>query len=183
MPPASPTLSAFCRLVLTHATFTVGGGSVTTVALERDIVERFGWLSLGRFRALFGLARITPGTSILALVTGLGWDLHRGPGAALALTIAAVPGAILAAFLAAIYQAVFEHPLAQGVLAGAAAAVCGLIAASIWRMVKPYLSPELRLSTLCIFLAVLAIALLGINPFPVFILLGILGYALPGKRA
>ena len=97
----NPTLSGLLRLLLKHAAFTVGGGSVTTIALERDIVDDLHWLSKDRFRALFGLARVTPGTNILALVTGIGWDFYRWPGALLGLACAAIPGAVLAALLAA----------------------------------------------------------------------------------
>lgn len=180
---ARPSLLDFCRLILKHATFTAGGGSVTTVALERDLVESQPWLTLARFRALYGLARITPGTSILALVTGLGWEFHRWPGALLGLTIAAIPGGLLAVLLAHLYLRVSHLPTARALLAGAAAAVCGLIAASIWRMLKPYLTPTLRLSTAVLFFAILAVALSGLNPFPVFVGLGVLGYFLPQEEA
>lgn len=178
-----PSLIELCRLLLKHAAFTVGGGSVTTIALERDLVEHNHWLSLAQFRTTYGLARLTPGTSILALATGLGWEMHRWPGALLALACATIPGSILAALLAAAYQQLLHNDVAQRFLAGTAAAVCGLIAASIWRMVSPYVQGSLIWSTCIIFAFVLVLAILGISPFPVFIALGVVGYLMQGERS
>lgn len=174
-----PSLGQLCRLLLKHAAFTVGGGSVTTVALERDFVEGEKWLSRDRFRTIYGLARLTPGTSILALTTGLGWDFYRWPGALLGLVCAAIPGSILAALLAAGYQEIYRNEIARRFMAGGAAAVCGFIAASVVKMIQPYLGADQRLGTAVIFVAVLAVSLLGVSPFPVFVGLGVLGYLLP----
>ena len=170
--PKRPGFEQLCRLLLKHAAFTVGGGSVTMIALERDLVEQHHWLKRDQFRTLYGLARLTPGTSILALVTGIGWQLHASTGAIVALAVSTIPGSVLAALLAAAYQQVYEQPLARAFLGGTAAAVCGLIAASVWRMVAPYWS----LNSAIVFLAALALALAGLSPFVAFIGLGVLGY-------
>lgn len=167
-----PGFSELCRLLLKHASFTVGGGSVTMVALERDLVEQHQWLERDRFRRIYGLARLTPGTSILALVTGIGWELHSRAGALVALAVSAIPGSILAALLAAAYRQVYEQPTSRAFLAGAAAAVCGLIGASVWKMVAPYWS----LNSSIVFLAALGLAMFGVSPFVAFIGLGALGY-------
>lgn len=171
-----PSSGQLCRLLLKHAAFTVGGGTVTTVALERDLVETDKWLTRDRFRTIYGLARLTPGTNILALTTGLGWHFFRLPGAFLGLASAAIPGSILAALLAAGYQQVYQNEIAQRFMAGAAAAVCGFIAASNLKLIQPYLASGQRLITAAIFFGVLAVSLLGASPFPVFVGLGLLGY-------
>ena len=175
-----PGLVELCRLLLKHAAFTVGGGSVTMIALERDVVNSTNWLSLDRFRTIYGLARLTPGTSILALVAGLGWTFHRWPGAILGLACGTIPGSILAALLAAAYQQFYENDVARRFLAGAAAAVCGLILASIWRMVQPYLGGAKRRGSLIVFAIALGVAIYGVSPFPVFIALGLAGYWMTG---
>ncbi len=169
-----PSFAELCRLLLKHAAFTVGGGSVTMIALERDIVEKEHWLSLMRYRTIYGLARVTPGTSILALATGIGWDLKQWPGALTALAITTIPGSILAAVLASAYEPVYNSVTGRKFLAGAAAAVCGLIAASIGRMLQPY-----RQWTSALLVAIaLAMALAGVNPFLAILGFGIAGYAL-----
>ncbi len=178
-----PGLGELCRLILKHAAFTVGGGSVTVVALERDLVDSSRWISLDRFRTIYGIARITPGTSILALVAGIGWDFYRWPGALLALALSAIPGSVVAALLAAVYVQLYENDIARRFLVGAAAAVCGLIGASIWRMLQPYLKSEEVPSTLVVFGVVLVLSFFGFSPFPIFIGLGVAGFFLHGFKA
>lgn len=178
---ARPGLGELCRVLLKHAAFTVGGGGVTMVALERDLVEEHKWLDRNRFRTIYGLARLTPGTSILALVTGLGWHFHAGAGALAALALNAIPGSILAALLADGYEQVYGNETARRFLIGSAAAVCGLIGASIWRMTAPYLERGRLVSSILVFLLALGIALWGVSPFPVFITIGLAGYLLPGE--
>lgn len=176
-----PSLYELCRLMLKHGAFTVGGGSVTMIALERDIVETQQWLTLSRFRTIYGLARLTPGTSILALATGIGWEFSGWGGALVILLVTAVPGSILAALLASGYQEVYGNPTARKVLAGAAAAVCGLIAVSLWKMLQPYLDRDVRSSSLAVLAVAGVLALFEVNPFPVIVCLGIAGYLLAGK--
>ena len=178
-----PDLGDLCRLILKHAAFTVGGGSVTVVALERDFVEASGWISLDRFRTVYGIARITPGTSILALVTGLGWDFYRWRGALLALALSAIPGSVVAALLAAVYVQLYENDIARRFLVGTGAAVCGLIGASIWRMLQPYFKGGQISGTLVVFSVVLALSFFGLSPFPIFIGLAVAGYFLYGVEA
>lgn len=173
-----PSLGELCRLILKHAAFTAGGGSVTVIALERDFVESTGWLSRDRFRALYGIARITPGTTILALAAGIGWDFYRWPGAILCLALSVIPCSLLAALLAGLYLQLSENAVAQRFLAGTAAAVCGLIAASILRMMQPYMNRADVPGTLTVFAIVLALSFWGFSPFPIFIALGIAGYFL-----
>lgn len=181
MPAPRPTLAALLRVLLKHAAFTVGGGSVTTVALERDLVDEHLWLTRDGFRKYFGLARLTPGTNLLALVTGLGYDFYAWRGALLALAVAAVPGSVLAALLAAFYQKVYQHPMAGSFLLGTAAAVCGLIGASIWRLFAPYCRGSQRWLSVGLFVVFFSAAFLDLAPLPVIVVAGALGYWLPSE--
>ncbi|WP_031499471.1 chromate transporter [Bryobacter aggregatus] len=172
---ARPSFLQLCRVLLKHAAFTVGGGSVTTIALERDLVDHHGWLSRDRYRALYGLSRLTPGTSILAMVTGIGWHFFQWRGACVSLFCAVVPASILAALLASAYQLVYQNPTAKRFLLGAAAAVCGFIAASLFGLLSPYLKDKRFAQTFLIFAFAFAVAIWGLNPFPVILGLAIAG--------
>lgn len=173
---------ALCRLLLRHAAFTVGGGGVTTVALERDILER-QWLDRETFRAFYGLARLTPGTVILALVTAIGWHLFRWRGALFALVIASLPGSILAVALTEVQLLSQQSALGRAFFAGSAAAVCGLLAASIWKIVEPYLEPVHRASSLLVIALALLAALFKLSPFFVIIAAGAAGFLLTPREA
>jgi chromate transporter len=174
-----PSFRAFLQIILKHAAFTFGGGSVTVVALERDFVDELHWLTRDSFRTLYGLARLTPGTTILALITGLGWTFFRWRGALAALAIAAIPGAILAVLFASAYQLLLPNPTARLFLGGAAAAVTGFIAASLWRIVAPYWQSSQRRLCLAVYAFALALTIAGAPPFPVILGLAIAGFFWP----
>lgn len=180
---ARPGLRALCRTLFNHAAFTVGGGGVTMIALEREMVEERQWLTRDQFRGIYGLARVTPGTSILALVTGIGWHFYGWTGAIVALLLNAVPGSLLAALLASGYRSVYQHPQAQAFLAGSAAAVCGLIGATIWKMIEPYMKGQTMVGSAIVFGLVFVLAVFDVSPFPVFIALGVAGCLLPEEAS
>ncbi len=177
-----PSFAALMRLLTRHAALTVGGGGVTTVALERDLVEK-GWLDRDTFRAFYGLARITPGTVLLALVTAIGWHLYRWRGALAALVIASLPGSILAAILTQVQTLSQQSAAGRAFFAGSAAAVCGLLAASIWRIVEPYLTPVHRVSSLIVVALAVAAAIFKLSPFLVIVAAGAAGFLLTPREA
>lgn len=177
-----PSFAALSRLLMRHAAFTVGGGGVTTVALERDLLERH-WLDRDTFRAFYGLARLTPGTVILALVTAIGWHYYRWRGAVSALVIASLPGSILAAILTYVQTLSQQSAIGRAFFAGSAAAVCGLLAASIWRVVEPYLDPVRRASSIVVVLIAIGAAIANASPFLVIIVAGALGFLLTPKES
>lgn len=163
-----------------HASFTVGGGGVTAVALERDLTT-CGWMDAETFRTYYGLARITPGTVLLALVTALGWHLFRWRGAAAALLIGSVPGCALAAVLSEVQRSLTTHPTGRAFFAGAAAAVCGLLAASIFRIVEPYFDVSRRIASALVLLVCAAGGLLELHPLLLIFGAGLLGALLPNE--
>jgi hypothetical protein len=72
-PPARPTLAAIADVFVRYANFTLGGGSLTVAVLHRELLDKRRWISDDNFTLCFGLARLTPGTNVLAFCTGVGW--------------------------------------------------------------------------------------------------------------
>src|SRR4051812_48077548 len=60
---------------------TFGGGVPTIAALQRELVDRKGWLSHEEYGLAFALARVTPGTNILAFVAATGAQILGLAGA------------------------------------------------------------------------------------------------------
>ena len=80
----------FCR----YANFTLGGGSATVAVLHRELLDKRRWLSTDKFKLCFALARLTPGTNLLAFCTGVGWLLRGVAGAIVPLLAASIPCAV-----------------------------------------------------------------------------------------
>jgi hypothetical protein len=90
-----PTLRQIAGAFVRYANATFGGGSATTAVLHRAIVDERTWVAPERFALIYALARLTPGTNLLALRTGLGWQLRGWRGALIALLAASVPCSLI----------------------------------------------------------------------------------------
>jgi hypothetical protein len=81
------------------------------------------------FDEAYAVARVTPGTNLLAMYTLLGERFARWPGALLALSVGALVPAIVAVTLGAAYVEYADHPLAREAMQGARA---GALAVFAW---------------------------------------------------
>ena len=69
---ARPRLTAVTRLFARVGVTVFGGGDPTIAILQREFYRR-EWLSPEKFAIAFGLARLTPGTNVLAFCAAAGW--------------------------------------------------------------------------------------------------------------
>ena len=67
-----PRLTDVTRLFSRVGVTVFGGGEPTVAILQREFYRR-EWLSPEKFAIAFGLARLTPGTNVLAFCAATGW--------------------------------------------------------------------------------------------------------------
>ncbi|MCA2967081.1 MAG: chromate transporter [Acidobacteriaceae bacterium] len=131
-------VGAMTVLFLRSGGLTLGGGTSIQAVLQREMVERRGWLSEAEFGLIYGLARFTPGTNVLACTAALGWRLG-GWGAAVAGVLAvSVPASLVVLGLVNGYERVRAVAWVAAAVGGALAAVVALIAVSSAKLVRPY---------------------------------------------
>lgn len=104
-----------------------GGPGAQVALLERECVEKRGWLSGEAFTRALGLCMFLPGPEAQQLVAWLAWRTHGWRGAAAASLAFVLPGLVACGVLAWIYAIGGNWELLPGVLAGARAAVAGVI--------------------------------------------------------
>ena len=119
---------------------TFGGGDPTMAALYSELVTTRGWLAPETYGLVYALARITPGTNVLAFCAGAAWELAGWPGALLAVLAAAVPSAVCVVLLTLGYEAWKQNAVAMAAIAGTLAAAVGLMATSAWQLLAPSLA-------------------------------------------
>lgn len=73
---------------------TFGGMWAATQRLERELVDRTGWLTLEEQRALMVAATVIPAPKFLAFAGLVGFRLRSWPGGIVALLALATPGAL-----------------------------------------------------------------------------------------
>jgi chromate transporter len=134
-----PSLSALAALSVRIGNLTFGGGDPTMAAFHQEFVVRRKWLSHEQYGLFFGLARVTPGTNLLAFCAAVGWRLLGWPGAILAVAAVTLPSAALVVWLTFVYGEVRSNPWAIAAIGGTLAAAVGLMAAGAWQIVSPHL--------------------------------------------
>ena len=114
-----PALAEIASAVTRYANFTLGGGSATVAVLHRELFEKKRWINSDSFSLCFALARLTPGTNLLAFCTGVGWLLRRTSGALIALLAASIPCTIIVVAATSLFSRWQESPWAPAAIHGA----------------------------------------------------------------
>jgi chromate transporter len=107
--------------------------------LGRELVELRRWITAEDYALAFAVARVTPGTNIIAFCAAAGWLMLRGAGAVAAVVALTAPTAILAVVILKLLESGTEHPLLLGAIAATVAAVSGMMWSIVWTLVSPHL--------------------------------------------
>ena len=147
------------------------GAAAAAAALRRDLVDK-GRLSASSFDEAYAVARVTPGTNLLAMYTLLGERFAGWWGALASLAVGTLVPALIAVALGAAYVAHAGHPLAQEAMQGARAGAIAVFAWAIVRLARPQLQQH-RLRGVALAVTTLVMTLL--LPIPQFVILLIAG--------
>lgn len=114
------------------------GATAVAAALRRDLV-RSGYLSDEEFDEAYAAARLTPGTTLLALYVAIGYRLGGWRGATLALLAGGTIPAVMVTVVAIAYVINSGTTIAREAMQGASAAAIGVLFASVVKLVMPVL--------------------------------------------
>jgi chromate transporter len=174
--PTVPTTPALAALFLRIGNLTFGGGDAITAVLQREFVERTRWLTLDQFGLAQGLARITPGTGILAFSAAAAWMIRRWSGAIAAVLAVSVPSAILTVLLTGAFSSLGGSPVASATLRAVLAAAVGMMWAAAWLLLRPQLRRRgWAIPTLVFLGAFIALARWSISPIQVLAAAALVG--------
>ncbi len=176
----SPSLGGIGWLFARYANFTLGGGSATTAVLHHELLEKRHWLNDDRFTLCYALGRLTPGTNLLAVCTGIGWLLRGMSGAVVALLAASIPCTIMVTVLTALFSHWQENAFAQAAIHGAVAAAVAITVKTCWTIAKPHFKGQARLRVVLIGAAAFLLHVVAaIPPIQVLLLAAVIGAFLP----
>jgi chromate transporter len=105
--------------------------------LRRELSDRRDWLTGDQFALAYSLARVTPGTNVLAFCAATGQMLLGWMGSVGAVVAASAPSAVLAVWLTVAFQSSSRNRVTQAAVSMVLAAVVGMMAASAWALAKP----------------------------------------------
>ncbi len=135
-----PRLTDLTRLFARVGVTVFGGGDPTIAILQREFYQR-DWLSPEKFGIAFGLARITPGTNVLAFCAAAGWYILRFGGALAAVLAITIPASVLVVWLTRAYDLTTRYPLALSVANALLAAAVGTMIGAALLLVRTQCKP------------------------------------------
>jgi chromate transporter len=167
------------RLALLYgrlASLTFGGGNPTMAAMHTEMVVGRKWLTSEKYSVSYALARITPGTNMLAFCAGTAWELLGWPGAIAGVLAASIPAAVIVMLLTEGYDAVRSNIYAMGAISGTLAAAVGMMGTAAWDLLRPYLDRKRSIHAVAIAGASLGLSLrFDLPPIEVLALAAVAG--------
>jgi chromate transporter len=127
-----------------------GGLGVTLALLRRELVERRGWLRPSDITEGLAYTKPLPGSTVVQIVTFLGWRLGNWPGAIVATVAFVLPAFTLMTVAAVAVLALPDASWVGGALTGLQIAVVGLLAAALWHLARNEAGSPLLLTVLLI---------------------------------
>ena len=154
--------------------FTFGGGYAMVPLIERDVVEKNGWVGKDNFIDLLAVAQSAPGVFAVNMAVFIGYRL-RGKRGALAASFGCVLPSVVIILLIALFFRRFRHiEVVNNIFMGIRPVVVALIAVPVFNVAK---SARLGWSTMWIpVVAAFLIVALGVSPIYVIIVAGVAGY-------
>src|SRR5688572_22976255 len=113
-----PDLFAIGWALLRLGASAFGGLGATLALLNRDLVERRGWLKSDDVGEALAYTKPLPGSTVVQVVTFLGWLLAGWPGAIVATVMFLVPAFAIMTIGAALVMALPDVPVIRNALTG-----------------------------------------------------------------
>jgi len=135
-PDRRVSLARLAGYFLRLGAFGFGGPIALAGYMQRDLVERRGWIALEDFKQGLALAQLAPGPLAAQLAIYLGWIRGRLLGASVVALAFIAPSFVMVLGLAALYVHFGGLFWMQGVFYGVGAAVIAIIARSAWKLGK-----------------------------------------------
>ncbi len=153
-----------------------GFGGVLAV-VQRELVEKKGWLTREEFVEDWAVAQIMPGPNVVNLCLMFG-DRHFGlRGALAALAGVLTFPLILVLILAAAFAGIADVPQAQGALRGMGAVAAGLITATGLRLIPALKKNTMGTPACGVFAAMTFVAVTWLRVPLAWVILGVGGLA------
>ena len=180
-------MNQYLDLFLTFAkvgVMTFGGGYAMLPILQREVVERKGWVSEEELMDYFAIGQCTPGIIAVNTATFIGQKLKGVAGGILATLGVVFPSLVIISLLAGVIEAFSHIAWVQHAFGGIRICVCVLILNAVVKLLKKAVIDKVTL-------AIFAVVMLGayftsVSPVVFVLIAAVIGIALKtmgGKKA
>ena len=153
--------------------FTIGGGYAMIPFIERDIVERNGWIKREEFLDFLAVSQSAPGVFAVNMATFVGYRLRGYKGAFFSALGNLLPSVLIILLIALFFNSFRENEVVNNIFKGLRPAVVALIAVPVFSVAK---SDKITWATVWIpILSALLIVLFGVSPIYIILLAVVAG--------
>ena len=142
--------------------FTFGGGYAMLPMLQREVVDRRGWITEEELLNTYAIAQCTPGVIAVNTATYIGQKTKKIPGSILATVGVVMPSLIIITIIALVLKNFMEYEAVGHAFAGIRVAVTVLVGKSLIGLYRKGVKGALA-NAVCI-VAFLATVLTDISP-------------------
>lgn len=142
--------------------------------IERDVVERHGWVERKDFVDLLAVAQSAPGVFAVNISIFIGYKLRGVRGAVTAAAANVLPSVMIILAIALFFDRFREYEVVENIFLGLRPAVVALIAAPVFTVAK---SASVGWQTVWIpLLSALLIVAFGVSPVYIIVAAALCGY-------
>lgn len=168
-------LKSLARLFLRLGTTAFGGPVAHIAMMQKEVVDKRGWMDHAHFMDLIGATNLIPGPNSTEMAIHIGYERGRWKGLILAGCCFILPAVVMTAVIAWLYQRYGELPKVQAFTYGIKPAIIAIILGAGYPLAKRTIKTlELALIGAVTFLAIL----LGIDEIYAMFGAGFLALAL-----
>jgi len=173
---ARPRFAALTTLFLRVGVTVFGGGDPVIAILQREFLRR-DWLSPEKFAIAFGLARLTPGTNVLAFCAAAGWYILGLTGALAAVVAVTIPPSVLVVWITRAYDLTARSALARSIASVLLAAAVGTMVGAALLLVRTQAKPGRWAKPVVISIAAFLLAFVAkLSPLPIIGIAAVAGF-------
>lgn len=154
--------------------FTLGGGYAMVPVMQKEIVEKKGWLASDEFMDILAVSQATPGLFAMNMASHIGYKLKGALGGIVGALAVALPSIIAILLIAMFFQAFKDNVYVEKIFMGIRPAVVALIAAPCFSMART--AKINRYNIWIPVVAALLICAFGVSPIWVILAAGIGGF-------
>ncbi len=153
--------------------FTIGGGYAMIPVIQREIVEKRGWVNNEEFMDMLAISQSAPGILAINISIFIGQRLRGVKGSIIAATGTALPSFVMILLIAMFFNNFRDNEIVNRVFMGIRPVVVALIAVPLISLSR---STKLnRYTSFIPLISVLLIVMLGISPVYLIIAGAVLG--------
>ena len=154
--------------------FTLGGGYAMVPIMEKEIVDRKGWLTREEFMDILIVAQSTPGLFAINMASHIGNKARGALGGVVGSLGVALPSIVVILLIAMFFRTFKDNIYIEKIFMGIRPAVVALIAAPCFSMAR---TAKISIYNLWIpIVACILITAFGVSPIWIILVAGLAGY-------